>query len=452
MRSAPQTVDVKQFIDDRPVSLYQWFVIAVCFLILTIDAYDVVAIGFAGPSFIGEWHITKAQLGTAISAGVLGMTVGALLGGPLSDWTSPKRVLIVMLMTSAVGSILTAFVGGVGALTGLRFVTGIGLGAAMPVGLTLVHEYAPTRRGSLLVNFVNCGVMLGAAACGVVAGIVIPVYGWGSIFIIGGVIPLGLAIAAIFVLPEPLRFMVSRNWPAQRVAAVMRRIAPDVAFDSSHFVLSEDEQSQKKVGVAVILSPGFLFGTLMLWCAYSSACFVFYLLNGWMPLLIRDSGATLSQASFITSLYPLGGALGALCLGWLMGRFEKNTVVAIAVAGGGVALWILGGQKGNLGLLAASTFAAGMCVNGALMSMASLAATFYSSSGRTTGISWMNGVGRFGGMLGPLAGGLMLKANVDVSTMFALLAVPMLIQAAALLLKRSAAARTGALEYPSNLA
>ncbi|MFM0340601.1 MFS transporter [Paraburkholderia fungorum] len=452
MPLASQTIDVKRFIDDRRFSPYQWLVIALCFLILTVDAYDIAAIGYAAPSLIGEWHIAKAQLGGAMSAGVLGMTAGALLGGAVSDWSSPKRVLIIMMMTSAIGSFLTAFAGSMTVLAGLRFITGVGLGAAMPVALTIVYEYTPTRRGPLLVNFVNCGVMLGAAACGLVAAALIPAFGWESIFVIGGVVPLVLAVVSIFVLPEPLRFMVSRGWPSERVAAVMRRIAPDTSFDGAHFVISEDVETQQKRGVSVILSRGFRFGTLMLWCAYFCAAFVFYLLNGWMPLLLRGSGITTSQASFITSLFSLGGVAGTLCLGWLMGRFEKNGVVAIAVAGGALTLWLLGEQQGNLMLLAVCTFAAGVCVNGAVMSMAALAASFYPTSGRATGVSWMTGMGRFGGMLGPAAGGLMLKFNLDVSTVFTLLAAPMLIQAVALWLKRSATDASAAVEYPSNLA
>lgn len=451
MSLASQTIDVKQFIDDRSFSLYQWLVIALCFLILTVDAYDIVAIGYAAPSLIGEWHITKAQLGTAMSAGVLGMTAGALLGGPVSDRSSPKRVLIIMMMTSAIGSILTALAGSVAVLAGLRFITGLGLGAAMPVALTVVYEYTPTRRGPLLVNFVNCGVMLGAAACGLVAAVLVPAFGWASIFVVGGVIPLVLAVVSIFVLSEPLRFMVSRGWSSERVATVLRRIAPDTSFDGAHFMLSEDVETQQKQGVSVILSRGFRFGTLMLWCAYFCAAFVFYLLNGWMPLLLGGSGMTTSQASFITSLFSLGGVGGTLYLGWLMGRFEKNSVVAIAVAGGALALWLLGEQKGNLMLLAVSTFAAGVCVNGAVMSMAALAASFYPTSGRATGVSWMTGMGRFGGMLGPVAGGLMLKFNLDVSTVFTLLAIPLLIQAVALWLKRSVTDGSAAVEYPSNL-
>ena len=141
---------------------------------MTVDAYDIVAIGYAAPSLIGEWHITKAQLGSAMSARVLGMRVGALVGGALLDWSSPKRGMIIMMMTSAIGSILTAFAGSVAGLAGLRFITGVGLGAAMPVALTVVDEYTPTCRGPLLVNFVNCGVMLGAAACGLVAAVLVP--------------------------------------------------------------------------------------------------------------------------------------------------------------------------------------------------------------------------------------------------------------------------------------
>ncbi|MCP3705619.1 hypothetical protein M3I54_01190 [Paraburkholderia sp. CNPSo 3274] len=125
-------------------------------------------------------------------------------------------------------------------------------------------------------------------------------------------------------------------------------------------------------------------------------------------------------------------------------------MVATSVALGAATLWLLGQHKGSLEILTPCVFFAGACLNGATVSMAALGASTYPTSGRTTGISWMNGVGRFGGMLGPLIGGLILRHDLAVGTMFALLAVPALIQAAALWLKRSVQARFTRLEYPGS--
>lgn len=448
--SAPsQTIDVIQFIDDRRLTPYQILVIALCFVILTVDAYDVIAIGYAVPSIIGEWHIAKTQLGTAISAGVLGMTVGALVTGPLADLTSPKRVMIAMLTISSIGSVLTAYADNVATLAALRLLTGIGIGAVMPIASTVAHEYAPSRLGPLVVNIVNCGAMLGASACGLIAAMLIPAYGWPSLFVVGGVVPLALAVVCIFAMPEPIRFMVVRQWPHARISAVLRRIDASAAVDGARFDLPE-ETGERRLGVSVILSRELRLSTLLLWVAYFFAAFVFYLLNSWMPLLLRDTGASANQASLITSLFSLGGALGALSLGWLMGRFEKNTVVATGVAMGAAALWVLGQHKGNVEILTLCAFVAGACLNGATVSMAALAASSYPTSGRTTGISWMNGIGRFGGMLGPVMGGLLLRNNISIGTLFTLLAVPALIQAAALLYKRSTRTRVTSLEYPGN--
>jgi AAHS family 4-hydroxybenzoate transporter-like MFS transporter len=447
MPSSSQSVDVVRFIDERRLSRFQLFVIALCFVILTVDAYDVVAIGYAVPSIIGEWHVTKAQLGIAMSAGVMGMTVGALTTGPLSDWSSPKRVMFAMLVVSSLGSMLTAYADNVTLLTVLRFVTGVGIGAVMPIASTIAHEYAPSRRGPLVVNIVNCGAMLGASSCGVIAAILIPSYGWSILFVIGGVVPLALAIVCLIAMPEPIRFMAVRDWPRSHIARILRHIDPQESFEGASFHVA-GEADQPRLGLSVILSHGLRLSTLLLWTAYFFGAFVFYLLNSWMPLLLRDTGANASQASWITSLFSLGGAAGALLLGWLMGRFEKNSVVAASVALGAAALWILGQNNGNLPILTGCAFLVGACLSGATVSMAALAASSYPSSGRTTGISCMNGVGRIGGMLGPLMGALMFKHGLAVSTMFALLAIPALIQSVSLLFKRSAKTRFSSLEYP----
>ncbi|RJF91852.1 MFS transporter [Noviherbaspirillum saxi] len=439
MTSTSHTLNVQQFIDEQRFTPYQWRILISCFLLVAIDVYDAVAVGFVVPVLAQEWGVSKAAFGPVMSAAVFGLAIGALIAGPLFDRISPKTVIVWSMFMFGVCSIGTMTADSLTSLGIWRLLTGIGLGAALPGAATLMFEYAPARMNALLVNAIGCGALVGATACGLISAALVPTYGWESIFIIGGVFPIVLAVFMLLATPQPLRFMVQRGWPSDRIAAVLRRIAPGKSFDDTRFVLSEEPQTQQQTGVSVVLSKRFRAGTLMLWSSYFFAATAYYLMLGWMPTLIQGTGATLQQATLVTTLLAAGGIIGTFGLGWLMGRFDRDVVIAAAFALGGLGVWIAGHQAGNLAWLAACIFIAGIGISGAIGSMAFLAAAFYPTSGRSTGISWMQGMGRFGGIAGPIAGALMLKENFSFSTVFTIMMGVVLASAAALLVKRAVA-------------
>lgn len=451
MTQPMRTLDVQQFIDERRFSPYQWLILILCFLIVAADGFDTAAIGFVAPALGQEWHVTKAALGPVMSAALAGLAFGALAAGPIADRIGRKRVLVGSVMLFGLFSIACAFAQSVNELAVLRLLTGLGLGAAMPNAATLMSEYAPHAKRSFLVNTMFCGFTLGSSAGGLVAAALIPEYGWRSVFVVGGVAPLLLG-ALLIALPESIRFMVLRGAPAERIAAVLRRIAPDAAFDNVRFVLPDDRGDQRQSGVAVVMSPRYRTGTLMLWLTYFMGLLVYYLLTSWLPTLIRDNGFTVREAALVTALFPLGGGIGAIACGWLMDRFEPHRVIAATYVLTGLFVWLVGLQAGHLALLASVVFVAGVCMNGAQSSLPTLAAAFYPTSGRATGVAWMLGIGRFGGILGAFSGGLLLQAQLGFSTIFSMLAVPALVAAGALLVKRTAQRDDAAAQAPTRTA
>ncbi|MCV9974091.1 MFS transporter, partial [Burkholderia pseudomallei] len=198
-------------------------------------------------------------------------------------------------------SIGCAFTQSVAELAVLRLLTGLGLGAAMPNATTLMAEYAPHAKRSFLVNTMFCGFTLGSSAGGLVAAALIPDHGWRSVFIVGGAAPLVLAALLIALLPESIRFMVLRGAPHERIAAVLRRIAPDATFDGVRFVLPDERGEQRRSGVAVVLSPRYRAGTAMLWLTYFMGLLVYYLMTGWLPTPVRDTGFTVRDAALVTA-------------------------------------------------------------------------------------------------------------------------------------------------------
>ncbi len=433
------TTDIQAFINRHPFSKYQWMILVLCFVTVAMDGFDTAIIGFIASDLVQEWGVQKSDLGPVMSAALVGLALGALTAGPMADRIGRKKVLVLSILVFGGFSLITAFATSLTQLTVLRFLTGLGLGAAMPNAATLMSEYAPERRRALLVNLMFVGFPIGSSMGGFISAWMIPHYGWQSVLVLGGVMPLALAVALIILLPESARYLAVKNKSQQQIGTILRRIAP--LPDNTHFVLQEAGQVKEQSALGVIFSPRYLVGTIMLCLTYFMGLLIFYLLTSWLPLLIRETGATLSQASIITALFPLGGGIGVLILGALMDKINPNKVVAVGYLLTGIFVCLVGFSTDSLVLMGVMVFIAGTIMNGAQSSMPALAAGFYPTQGRATGVAWMLGLGRFGGILGAFSGAFLMQAELSFKTIFALLAIPALLSAMALMIKYAASKR-----------
>ena len=437
-RSHPsgRVADVQQFIDERPFSAWQWAVFVLCFVIVLLDGFDTAAVGYIAPSLVKEWGVTKPMLGPVLSAALFGLAFGALSSGPLADRFGRKTVLAVAVAIFGVACLASSQAADLGQLTGMRFATGLGLGAAMPNAVTLMSEFCPTRRRALLTNLMFCGFPLGAACGGFLAAWMIPQWGWRSVLMLGGAVPVVLFVLLLALLPESVRFLVARRAPIERVRAVLRRLAGPEVDAIERFTISEHRPvTNERGGLALVLDRPYRIGSIMLWLSYFMGLGIFYALINWMPLLFKDAGLDPRTATLVAALFPLGG-IGAVGFGWLMDRFEGDWIIAAGYAATAVFVWMIGQAVGSVGLLMVVVFVAGTLMNTAQSSLPALAAAFYPTSGRATGVAWMLGIGRFGGIVGSFLVAQLSAAHVSLPGVFAVVAVPGVLAAVALAVKR----------------
>ena len=429
-------VNVQTLLNEHPITPYQWVVFALCFFIVLLDGFDTAAIGYIAPSLIKEWGVSKPALAPVLSAALFGLAAGALSAGPLADRLGRKRVLGGSVALFAAACLGSAFAGDLQELALLRFITGMGLGAAMPNAVTLTSEYCPEKRRALITNLMFCGFPLGAALGGFLAAWMIPAFGWRSVLLAGGVVPLGLTVLLWTVLPESVRYMVVHSWPVERIRRVLARIAPAQAAQAQGFVLPEPAPMSGAVqsGISIVLSPSYRMGSFMMWLAYFMGLVIFYALINWMPVLFKEAGLDPKTATLISALFPLGG-VGAVLFGWLMDRFNANRIIAAGYALTAVAIWAIGHAAGSLGWLMVTVFIAGTLMNTAQSSMPALAAAFYPTRGRATGVAWMLGIGRFGGIAGSYLVAELSARHLGFSDIFTAVAVPGLVATVAVLLK-----------------
>ncbi|WP_157264259.1 MFS transporter [Azohydromonas aeria] len=421
------------------MSGYQWLVLALCFLIVAADGMDVAIMGFVAPSILQEWGISRAAFGIVMSAAPFGLVFGALVAGPASDKVGRKKVLVLSVLAFAVLTLATSYARDVTELAVLRFLTGIGLGAAMPNTTTLLSEYVPEKRRSLMVTLMFTGFNLGSALVGFVAASIIPAYGWRTVLIIGGLVPLALVPLLIAFLPESARFLAVRGASKERIGRTLGRVC-GTNFDAETQFISPEPPVQARTPVRLLISQGFGLMTVALWVTYFMGLMVIYLLTGWLPTLLKDAGLTVSQAASITALFQIGGTAGGVFVGWLMDKRAPTRVISLAYLGGALSVLALAGAGAMSAALGVLVALVGFCMSGAQTGLNAYAPSCYPTMARATGVSWMLGMGRFGSIFGSMIGGVVLGMGQGFATVLGLLAIPAALAAAAVLLSRRRAA------------
>ncbi|NML31938.1 MFS transporter [Paraburkholderia antibiotica] len=419
---AARPVNVTAMIDRNGISPFQVLIVVLCFLIVAIDGFDTAAIGFIAPAIRTQWQLTPAQLAPALGAGLAGLMAGALLFGPFADRIGRKRLLLLCVFGFGVASVASAFSTSMQMLIVLRFLTGMGLGAAMPNAITLTSEYCPASRRSFLVTTMFCGFTVGSALGGFVAAALIEHYGWRAVLLTGGIVPLLLLPVLARFLPESVRYLAAAGRPAPQIVAILQRIAPLENLADASFVTSEGKAAGSPI--TRLFRPDLLRGTLLLWLTFFMSLLVIYLLSSWLPMLLRSTGVSLQTAALVTAMFQVGGTLGAIVLGWLMDRINPHYVLAISYALAGVFTAAIGTLTATPWLAALAVFGAGFCVSGSQVGANALSAAFYPTDCRATGVSWANGIGRIGSVVGSLSGGAMLAAGMTMPSLFLVVGVP----------------------------
>ncbi|MFP6561326.1 MFS transporter [Paraburkholderia sp. B3] len=438
--STVASIDVTAFIDRHRVSRFQLLIVTLCFLIVAIDGFDTAAIGFIAPAIHAWWHLSPKQLAPIFGAGLAGLMAGAFVFGPFGDRIGRKRLLLVCVLAFGVASIVSAAAPTPGWLIALRFLTGLGLGGAMPNAITLTSEYCPSARRSFLVTTMFCGFTCGSALGGFAAAALIENFGWRSVLLAGGIAPLGIGIAIALLLPESVRYMVNARVPAAAIARTLARIAPEPALNGAVFTVDDGgahaHARAHSTGRRVLdlLTPELRRGTLLLWTTFFTSLLVIYLLSSWLPTLLHTSGATIRTAALVTAMFQVGGTLGAIVLGWLMDRLKPCNVLALSYAAAGLFVAALGYLTASPWLAALAVCGAGFCVSGSQVGANALSAAFYPTACRATGVSMANGVGRIGSVVGAVAGGAMLASGMTMPALFVSIAIPAVVAGLAMAL------------------
>jgi MFS transporter, AAHS family, 4-hydroxybenzoate transporter len=440
--SGRPVLDIAEVIDAQPVAGFQIRLLLLCAAVLFMDGFDTQAIGYVAPALARDWSLQRAALTPVFSAGLFRLMLGALTFGPLADRVGRKWIIVFSTIAFGAGAVATAFAEDITGLILLRFLTGLGLGGAMPNAIALTSEYSPHRYRATMIMVMFCGFSVGAALGGLLAAALIPTFGWRSVFIVGGVAPILFAPVLIGFLPESIRFLALTGQQDARVAGLLQPLAPSVQFaPGTRFRVYEP--TLPGLPIAHLFHEGRAGMTVLFWIMFFMSLLDLYLLSNWLPTVLADLGASVSTAAAVGSMLQVGGVVGTLALGRIIDRFSFRAL-ALTYFLASIAVTAVGFSGHHSILLAAiAIFCAGFCIVGGQTASNALTATSYPTAIRSTGVGWALGIGRVGSIVGPLIGGLMLARQVGAEALFGLAAVPALIaSAAAFLLSRGVVRRS----------
>jgi AAHS family 4-hydroxybenzoate transporter-like MFS transporter len=436
------SLDIEQVMDGARLGPLHWRVLILCALVTLLDGFDIQAMASATPSLAADWHVAPGELRWIITAALIGIAASALLVSPLGDYFGRRRVLLGSFALVGVATLLAATSHTQNELFTWRFLTGIGLGASLPNALALCAEFAPARGRTVLVALMACGISLGAAISGFAAPALIELGGWRAMFATGGALA-ALAWLPLLALPESLPFLVARHRDPNTIGKLLERLDHTYHHSEGQTYIMR-ERPAGKLSVGELLTPRLAPATVLLWLVFFLNLGLLYLLSSWLPTLLKESGLPLAVALRIAAMFQIGGVLGGFALAWLMQRWGPFTVLSASYALTALALAMLGARVPEPALTTLLIVIMGNGVVGGQVALNVLSATLYPTTARATGVGWALGMGRFGGIIAPLAAGQLMAAGIATGHLFWLAIVPALICAGGVALLRTAVGRSQA--------
>lgn len=429
-----------EVIDHRPMSPMQLEVVALCTLVAVLDGFDTQIIGFLVSPIAGSLGASPAAFGSVFAAGLFGLMLGALGLAPLADKIGRKKVLLASILTFGVFSLLTAYVQSFEQLVIARLLTGLGLGGAIPNLVALASEYSPRRYARISVTLLFCGMPLGAMIAGTTADQLLEAWGWRNLFLIGGALPLVVALVVLLRLPESMEFLTRNPRNRAQIEGIVQRLAPGLARLPAS-LLARRLPTQARIPMSRLFVDGMWRRTLLLWLPYSMNLLILYFIMSWVPTVLVAANEPLSMGIQAIILFSLGGVLGSLAQGWVMNRLGAVRVLIAEFCGYLSLVLLLSQMPITLLSFLSVMLALGVLVQGAQAGLNALAAEIYAQEIRSTGVGWALGVGRIGSILGPVLGGLMLARDWSLQQMFIAALLPGLIALSATLVIRFAQVR-----------
>ncbi|WP_454838138.1 MFS transporter [Pseudomonas mohnii] len=435
---------IPELIDSTRFSAFQWRVFGLCFVVAILDGFDTQAIAFTGPSIIQAFGLGAGALAPILTAGIVGMVLGAMALGLMGDKFGRRPTIIGSVALFGIASLATAFAQTMEQILVLRFIAGLGMGGATPVVLSLAAEYGSAKRRGTIMTTVLLGLPAGAILGGLLAAKMLPSIGWQGIFAVGGIVPLILLAVLILALPESLYFLTRHraNISRKKIEKIVANITKNQISPGSTYSVPERDV---KTSVASLFSGGLARNTFGIWTVYLFNWIAWFMFLSWLPTVLKATGLPVEQAPMGTVAVNAVFVACAIPLSIILPKINARLLLLLLFLFG-IALCLgLANSGNNWTLVFILAGCAGLGIGGQQIVLNYMVAQAYPTALRATATGWAIALGRVGAIIGSASGGWFLEHGGPAGYYSALI-IPLAIAAAGLMIIRS---QPGAVEGQS---
>lgn len=423
---ASQRIDARALINDSAFGGYQIGVFILCFIAMIIDGYDVQVIGVAAAGIRETLKLDPATLGWVITAGQVGVIIGAVFLAPFADRMGRKRLMIASLLIFGVFSFATAYATDVTTLIALRILAGIGLGSIGPAALALGAEYAPKKLKASIPSWIWAAVPAGGFIAGLSAIWLLPVWGWPALFVVAGVLPILVAIPLGLFMPESLAFIGTQRGDQKEMRRIATKIAPTLPANAELYC---SEEKLPGVPLKHLFTEGRALGTVLLWILYFLDYGILIFFLSWVPTLIKIATGSTTALGTSLAFWNVGSIFCSFGIGWLVDRYGYYRVLIPNFVIIAVSMWAIGATLDSpLWILLIAITINGAIAGSSGAALMALAANSYPLAARSTGVGAAYAFGaRTGAFVAPLFGGYMLQMHYSPAAMCYIAGTPLLL-------------------------
>jgi len=400
-------------------------VIAVCCLCNAADGFDVASLSVAAPVLSREWNLDPAMLGLVFTSASIGLALGAFTIGPLTERIGRRPVMLTAIGSLTINLFLTAICNTVMVMAGLRFLTGLALGALVVCLNAHVAEYAGEKSRNMALAVLHVGFTIGLMAASTVAAIVLETLGWREVFMAASLLNAVTFVLCLVLIEESPAFLAGRRRTSDlaRYNRAMRRLSQPEVAELPHL---EAGSGGKRLRFTSLLAPPYRTQTILLWVAALTYSIVGYFQMQWKPTIIANAGISPSIAAASGLVAGLFGAVGHLAMGGFGQRFGERRLTGIFFSLTVVALVLFAIQPPQLVPLMTTAGLISFFLVGAYTGLFLVAVITYPTELKTSGLGAMVGFTRVGSAIGPMLGGLLLSygfSRMNVYFIFSAIAV-----------------------------
>ena len=415
-----------EILDKSPMSKGQYSSILICFYLLALDGFDVLAIAFAAPGLSVEWGISKSFLGWVVAMELIGMAIGSIFIGRLADSLGRRPIILYCTFVMALGMLAAAIAPNVYVLCLFRILTGIGVGAVLTSSNAYAAELSNAKNRSVFIVVMTLGYGVGAIVGGMIATELLKYFDWRSVFFLGA-IATALAVPLVYLgLSESLSYLEMKQ-PSNALALI--NTALKKYKHKPLKTLPPRPKSHEYSGFSLLFSPALIRPTVLLSLAYLANISTFYFVLKWVPKLVVDMGFSQVQGGYMLVWANLGGVVGALVLSAMTRFIDLKWIVVSFLVGGTVAVSAFGHVSPSIVTLSLVAALASFFVQAATAGMYALIAISFPTEVRASGGGIVFGLGKGGAIAGPVIAGYLLQADIPLGQVTVLLSVGSLIAA-----------------------